>query len=1036
MSARSKESTSPRCILCDHADTKLVSRVGIPAVWRCPSCITDFVFPPPSEELFVSPVRHGYGIEWASEFLARFERESETLSLLDVGCGDGSRLGTAHDRGWKCFGVEPSETDRAAAQRRIGTVAFLTDRVEHLIPHVFDVILILDVLEHCPDPMRLFYALFARGAIQPETTVVISTPIARALDSFPSLVDNESARFVSFSAKSLKLMLSKLRFSHVEISGPHRLIGETARTSWDESSESDVESDRTDIAAVVSGSDFHSFMKERYVPGTWSELALYEHFPRYLLAGRLAFQKTVLDLGCGTGYGTAMLAGAGAASVIGLDIDQSTIEWAQRAHHEKNLSFCARTDLGAGFAPESFDLITCFEMIEHVTEPIQRATIASIARLLKKDGILLISTPNPAVTRLYGENPFHLREMIKEEFVGLLREHFQHIQLNYQFIRAGALITPGMDVPAINARVEALDDNVKTSPPAAFIAICSNGQLPDPPVIDFVDKADLVASKMRTEHYINRLQLEHFKAFEGAAAKSVALEQQTQEVRKLNRTLAEKDILLRTAGEEIERRGEEIERRGEEIERRGEEIERHWAEIERLSLAVDELNSRNQQLDHLLTVTVANLRSLEASSLVRLERAIREDRWSLRKVAKIASILKSIAKNQFQTSFFSRTRKNDSTSQAAPLEETNPGVTKTLAAYQVKQPGLRPRAEERPRILYALANFMTGGSSRLVVDLIEHLGDQYDQEVITSFIPSPPAYEGLRIAEFRSKNSPYPILEHMRTFRPDIVHVHYWGECDEPWYRQVFAAAERFGCQIIQNVNTPIAPFVAPVFRNVYVSDYVFQTFAPGDRRGMVIYPGSDLELFNRKNLDDIPDDCIGMVYRLENDKLDLHAIEPFVKAVRRRPQTRVLIVGGGTFQEPYMQAVREAGVEQAFEFTGYVPYELLPDIFRQLSIFVAPVWKESFGQVGVFAMNMGIPVVGYNVGAITEMIEDPTLVAPPADSDKLADIITHLLDDRAERLAIGPKNRKRANLLFSIEAMIESYRKLYHEADESRKKR
>ena len=284
-------------------------------------------------------------------------------------------------------------------------------------------------------------------------------------------------------------------------------------------------------------------------------------------------------------------------------------------------------------------------------------------------------------------------------------------------------------------------------------------------------------------------------------------------------------------------------------------------------------------------------------------------------------------------------------------------------------------------------------------------------------------------------NSPYPMLEHMRTFRPDIVHVHYWGECDEPWYRQVFAAAERFGCQIIQNINTPVTPFAAPIFRNVYVSDYVLETFGPGDRRGIVIYPGSDLEVFNRKDLDGIPNDCIGMVYRLENDKLDLHAIEPFIEVVRRRPQTRVLIVGGGTFQEPYMQAVREVGVEQAFEFTGYVPYDLLPDIFRQLSIFVAPVWKESFGQVGVFAMNMGIPVVGYNVGAITEMIEDRTLVAPSADSDKLADIIIHLLDDRAERLAIGEKNRKRANLLFSIEAMIESYRKLYHEADESRKK-
>jgi 2-polyprenyl-3-methyl-5-hydroxy-6-metoxy-1,4-benzoquinol methylase/glycosyltransferase involved in cell wall biosynthesis len=996
MNAQSEYPTSPGCILCEHQDTRLRAEVDKLAVWRCPFCVTDFVFPLPSEELFVSSDQRGVGVEFTGKFLAGFEREGQTLSLLDVGCGDGSRLTTALDRGWKCFGVEPSDTARASAQQRVGMVAFLTDRVEHLIPHVFDVILLLDVLEHCPDPMRLFYALFARGAIQPKTRVVISTSIGRSINS-PSSLDGGSGRFVSFSEESLKLMLAKLRFTHLEISDLHRLTNETAESFLDESS------DRAEIAVIAFDSDFHSFMKERYVPGTWSELALYEHFPRYRLASSLALEKTVLDLGCGTGYGTAMLARAGATSVVGLDIDPSTIEWAQRAHREKNLSFCVRANLGADFASESFDLITCFEMIEHVTEPVQRATIASVARLLKKNGIFLISTPNPAVTKLYGENPFHLRELIEEEFVALLGEHFEHVQLYYQFIHAGAIITPEKQAGSINALVQPLRGTDKKSPAAAFIAICSSGPLPDATAIDFVDSADLAASRVRTEHYINRLQLEHFEVFEAAASARAHLQQQANKVQALAEVVGEKELELKTSEQEIER----------------------------LKRMVGDLNSHSQELRELLATTTAKLRGLEESNPIRLERAIRENRWSFRKARQIASILASIAKNQLLTRFPGRLRENGSSRQAVP-----PEVTKTLTAYQIKQPKPRSGIGRRPRVLYALANFMTGGTSRLVVDLIEHLGDQYDQEVITSFIPSPPAYEGLTIREFRHLNSPDPVLEHMRKFRPVIVHVHYWGECDEPWYRQVFAAAEQFGCQIIQNINTPVPPFAAPVFRNVYVSDYVLDTFGPGDRRGMVIYPGSNLDLFSRKNFDDIPDDCIGMVYRLENDKLDLKAIEPFIEVVRRRPQTHVLIVGGGTFQEPYMQAVCEAGVEQAFEFTGYVAYQLLPSVYRRLSVFVAPVWKESFGQVAVFAMNMGIPVVGYDVGAITQIIEDRTLVAPPSDSIKLADIILRLLEDRTKRLAIGSMNKKRANLLFSIETMIESYRKLYHEACESRKER
>jgi 2-polyprenyl-3-methyl-5-hydroxy-6-metoxy-1,4-benzoquinol methylase/glycosyltransferase involved in cell wall biosynthesis len=1051
MNAQTENSTSPPCVLCGHQHTLLQSEGETLAVWRCPSCRTDFTFPASTAELFLSRGKDADGNELAGEFLGRFERKGETLSLLDIGCGDGSRLSTALARGWKCFGVEPSDTARASAQKSIGTIAFLTDHVDHLIPHAFDVILLINVLEQCPDPVSLFYTLFARGAIQPQTTIVISTRNAPSLDLGASPLDGEAVRFISFSVESLKQMLAKLRFNPVEVSVLPGLTGERTLFLPVESSESDNSpSDWVDIVAIASGSDFHSFMKERYVPGTWSELALYEHFPRYQLAGSLAHRKTILDLGCGTGYGTALLARKGAASVLGLDIDQSTIEWAERAHRENNLSFCVRSDLGAGFASESFDLITCFEMIEHVTEPVQRATIASVARLLKKNGVLLISTPNPVVTKLYGENPFHLREMTGDEFLALLSDHFKHIRLNYQFIHAGTLITPEVQTASANARMESMLGTHQRSPAAAFIAVCSNEPLPDIPVTNFVDNADLVRSKMRTEDYINRLQIEHFKVFEAAAAARAQVEQQSREVQNLGRTLTARDSQLKILDEDIQRLNLAIgnlstdnRRLNADIQRLNADIQRLNAynqqsnadnrrlnaDIQRLNAYNQQSNADNQQLRRELAETAAKLEGLEESSLVRLERTIRDERWSVRKAGKIATIVATIARNQLRAHFPSFLHNKSNPPNVIPQTGT-----KISAAYLVKQPQPVTRAGQRPRILYALANFMTGGTSRLVVDLIEHLGDHYDQEVLTSFIPSPPAYEGVTIREFRHLDSPSPVLEELKRFRPDILHVHYWGDCDEPWYRQVFLAAEQFGCVIIQNVNTPVTPFNAPVFRNVYVSDYVLDTFGPGDHRGLVINPGSNFELFTRENLSDIPDDWIGMVYRLEKDKLDQRAIEPFIEVVRRRPRTRVLIIGGGTFQEPYMEAVREAGLEQAFEFPGYVAYDLLPNFYRRLSVFVAPVWKESFGQVGPFAMNMGLPVVGYNVGAIADIIDDQTLVAPPGDSAVLASIIIRLLDNRKERLLIGSNNIKRARLLFSIDPMIASYRKLYQEALESRK--
>jgi glycosyltransferase involved in cell wall biosynthesis len=77
--------------------------------------------------------------------------------------------------------------------------------------------------------------------------------------------------------------------------------------------------------------------------------------------------------------------------------------------------------------------------------------------------------------------------------------------------------------------------------------------------------------------------------------------------------------------------------------------------------------------------------------------------------------------------------------------------------------------------------------------------------------------------------------------------------------------------------------------------------------------------------------------------------------------------------------------------------------------------------------MGMGIPVVGYCVGALEEITGNCNLLAPSGDSDTLADMIIELLNDRERRLRIGARNRERAERLFSIEAMIDGYSALYN---------
>ncbi len=354
--------------------------------------------------------------------------------------------------------------------------------------------------------------------------------------------------------------------------------------------------------------------------------------------------------------------------------------------------------------------------------------------------------------------------------------------------------------------------------------------------------------------------------------------------------------------------------------------------------------------------------------------------------------------------------------------------------YAVRQ--LRPPGQQRPRVLHAIGNFYTGGSARLVVDLVEHLGDRFEQVTIVRDAPPQPHYVGLELHSIPEITNPADALTVLRRFRPDLTHIHFLGhhrhpysQADWEWYACLFQAAEAYGCPVVENINIPVAPYVSDAVRcYVFVSDYVRTVFGRSDANNVTIYPGSNFELFARRPGAAPPDGCVGMAYRLEKDKLDETAINIFIEVLRRRPEAKALIVGGGRFLERYRTAVERAGLERAVTFTAYVAYDDLPRLYEQMSIFVAPPHTESFGHVVPLAMNMGIPVAAYDVGALPEILDDEEVLAPAGDVDALATKIVELLDDPDRRLRTGKVNRERAQRLFSVEKMVTDYRRLYDE--------
>jgi len=352
--------------------------------------------------------------------------------------------------------------------------------------------------------------------------------------------------------------------------------------------------------------------------------------------------------------------------------------------------------------------------------------------------------------------------------------------------------------------------------------------------------------------------------------------------------------------------------------------------------------------------------------------------------------------------------------------------------YEVRAP--QAELADRPRISHIIANLYTGGSARLVVDLVERLGT-FEHVVVVRTMPPELHYVGLDTVQAPSVTDTAQALAILRRHQPDLVHVHFlghdkdkYGRGDRDWYEPFFRAAEAYGRPVIENVNIPVAPYISDAVRcYVYVSDYVRERFGRDEDRNITIYPGSDVDLFSQRS-EATSDGRIGMVYRLEQDKLDESAIDVFIEVIRRRPTTTATIVGGGRWLEPYRERVRVAGLEEAFSFPAYVSYKELPAHYSKLSVFVAPPHTESFGHVVPLAMSMGIPVAAYAVGALPEILGDERVLTPAGDVTSLAARVVELLDDPALSRELGAANRERARRLFSVEKMASDYERLYEE--------
>lgn len=196
------------------------------------------------------------------------------------------------------------------------------------------------------------------------------------------------------------------------------------------------------------------FTGERFVPGLPGEIWL-EHWHRYHFAARWAAGKRVLDVACGEGYGAAVLA-RHAARVTGVDVSEAAIAHARAAYaHTPNLELVAASCTRLPLADAAFDTVVSFETLEHIEA--QAAFLDEVARVLAPGGVLVLSCPNRVEysDRRDYRNPFHVKELYRDELAKLVAARFPEIAWYGQRPTFYSVIAPEQGAPAAGELFEA-----------------------------------------------------------------------------------------------------------------------------------------------------------------------------------------------------------------------------------------------------------------------------------------------------------------------------------------------------------------------------------------------------------------------------------------------------------------------------------------------------------------------------------------------------------------------------------------------------
>ena len=174
---------------------------------------------------------------------------------------------------------------------------------------------------------------------------------------------------------------------------------------------------------------------ERVIPEKMSPMngMLLEHIARYYFAAPFTAGR-VLDIACGAGYGTKMLAKLRKkyiSEIIGMDLSAEAVNYANKNYYHPLSTYIEGDIMEPAQLSKLglFDTIVSFETIEHIADDLK--FMKHLYSLLKPGGTLVLSTPFGKGRGLPSKEPFHFHQLTVEEFKNLFWQ-FNNVEFYFQ----------------------------------------------------------------------------------------------------------------------------------------------------------------------------------------------------------------------------------------------------------------------------------------------------------------------------------------------------------------------------------------------------------------------------------------------------------------------------------------------------------------------------------------------------------------------------------------------------------------------------